>query len=74
LNPELWKSTCPPHPFFFDKREIKGNPSAYALSIDTDAGFELVPDSDAKALVSYLLSLKKDQPVPASLNFSPPKK
>jgi cytochrome c oxidase cbb3-type subunit 2 len=74
LNPELWKSTCPPHPFFFDKREIKGNPSADALSVDVGEGFELVPDSDAKALVSYLLSLKKDQAVPASLNFAPAKK
>ncbi len=73
-NPELWKSTCPPHPFFFEKREIKGAPSADALPIDAGDGFELVPGSDAKALVSYLLSLKKDQPVPASLDFSPPKK
>jgi cytochrome c oxidase cbb3-type subunit 2 len=72
-NPELWKSTCPPHPFFFEKREVKGNPSADALSIDVGEGFELVPDSDARALVSYLLSLKKDQAVPASLNFAPAK-
>ena len=73
-NPQLWKSTCPPHPFFFDKREIKGSPSADALTIHTDAGFELVPDADARALVSYLLSLKKDQAVPAALNFAPAKK
>lgn len=72
-NPELWQSTCPPHPFFFEKREIKGSPSAGALSIDVGEGFELVPDSDAKALVSYLLSLKKDQAVPAALDFAPPK-
>jgi len=74
LKPELWWSTCPPHPFFFDKREIKGNPSASALPIDAGAGFELVPDADAKALVSYLLSLKKDQALPPSLNFAPAKK
>jgi cytochrome c oxidase cbb3-type subunit 2 len=72
-NPELWKSTCPPHPFFFDKREIKGNPSANALSVDVGDGFELVPDSDAKALVSYLLSLKKDQAVPPTFSFAPKK-
>lgn len=71
-NPELWKSTCPPHPFFFDKREIKGAPSPDALPFDD--GYELVPDSDAKALISYLLSLKKDQAVPTTLNFAPPKK
>jgi cytochrome c oxidase cbb3-type subunit 2 len=71
--PELWKSTCPPHPFLFVKREIKGAPSADALKVDAGENHELVPDSDAKALVSYLLSLKKDQPVPASLNFAPAK-
>ncbi len=32
---------------------------------------ELVPDSDAKALVSYLLSLKKDHKAPAALDFAP---
>jgi cytochrome c oxidase cbb3-type subunit 2 len=72
-NPELWQSTCPPHPFFFEKREIKGSASADALQVDAGEGFELVPDSDAKALVSYLLSLKKDQAVPATLNFAPKK-
>ena len=68
-NPELWNSTCPPHPFLFEKREIKGSPLRDALPIDAGEDLELVPDSDAKALVSYLLSLKKDHPVPASLEF-----
>ncbi len=73
-NSKLWKSTCPPHPFFFEKREIKGSPSSDALKVDVGAGFELVPGSDAKALVSYLLSLKKDQKAPAALDFAPKKK
>lgn len=73
-NPELWKSTCPPHPFLFDKREIKGARSADALKVDVGENHEIVPNSDAKALVSYLLSLKKDHPVPAALNFAPAKK
>lgn len=73
LDSERWTSNCPPHPFLFKKREIKGAPSVEALPIDVGDGFELLPGSDAKALVSYLLSLKKDQPVPASLNFAPPK-
>lgn len=73
-NPQLWKSTCPPHPFLFEKREIKGAPSQDALKVDAGEGFEWVPNSDAKALVSYLLSLKKDHPVPAALNFAPAKK
>jgi hypothetical protein len=74
LDVELWNSNCPPHPFLFEKREIKGAPSPHALPIDASDGFELVPGSDAKALVSYLLSLKKDHPVPATLDFSPKKK
>lgn len=73
LIPDLWKSTCPPHPFLFDKREIKGNRSADALPIPAADGYEIVPDSDARALVSYLLSLKKDHALPASLNFAPAK-
>ena len=73
-NPERWNSTCPPHPFLFEKREIKGNPSADSLPFNAGTGREIVPGSDAKALVSYLLSLKKDHPVPAALNFTPVKK
>ena len=56
------------------KREIKGNPSPDALPVNAGEGFEIVPGPDAKALVSYLLSLKKDQKVPAVLNFAPAKK
>lgn len=73
-EPKRWKSTCPPFRFLFDKRPIKGDPSNDALSVDLTNGTEVVPGPDAKALVSYLLSLKKDQAVPASLNFGPAKK
>jgi cytochrome c oxidase cbb3-type subunit 2 len=73
LDSKRWNSTCPPLPFLFTKREIKGAPSADALPIDVGDGFELIPGPDARALVSYLMSLKKDHPVPASLDFSPPK-
>jgi cytochrome c oxidase cbb3-type subunit 2 len=72
-HPDRWNSTCPPHPFLFEKREIKGNPSADALPHKNSDKYDLVPGPDARALVSYLLSLKKDHPVPAALNFAPPK-
>lgn len=72
-NPKLWQSACPPHPFLFEKHEIKGSPSADALKVDAGANQEWVPNAEAKALVSYLLSLKKDQQVPAVLNFAPKK-
>jgi cytochrome c oxidase cbb3-type subunit 2 len=72
-DPERWESTCPSFPFLFDKRPVKGSPSADAVAILDDGRKEVVPNEDAQALVSYLLSLKKDQPVPAVLNFAPPK-
>jgi cytochrome c oxidase cbb3-type subunit 2 len=74
LEPQRWKSTCPSYRFMFDERSVKGNRSNDALSVKSVEGTEVVPNSDAKALVSYLLSLKKDQAVPAVLNFGPPKK
>jgi cytochrome c oxidase cbb3-type subunit 1 len=70
-NPQLWQSTCPPHPFLFERHQIKGNPAADAVKVDADASHQWLPDADAKALVSYLLSLKKDQQVPAALNYAP---
>ena len=73
-NPQLWKSTCPPHPFLFEKREIKGQPSNDALDVETCENHELVPSSEARALISYLLSLKKDHKTPAALDFAPAKK
>lgn len=73
-EPKRWKSTCPSFRFMFDEQAIKGNRSADAMPFGGDENIELVPDSDAKALVSYLMSMKKDQAVPVSLNFSPLKK
>ena len=73
-NPKLWKSTCPPQPFMFEKREIMGSRSDEALDVKTRENYEVIPGSDARALVSYLLSMKKDQKVPAALDFAPAKK
>jgi cytochrome c oxidase cbb3-type subunit 2 len=71
-NPETWNSKCPSYRFLFQKREVKGQPSPDAVRTKKHGKIEIVPGPDAKALVSYLLSLKKDQAVPASLNFAPP--
>ncbi len=73
-QPDRWKSTCQPYPFLFEKHEVKNQRSDEALPIDVGADMELLPNSDAKALVSYLLSLKKDQAVPAVLDFTPKNK
>lgn len=66
-----YNSTCPPHPFLFEKRKVQTTRSKDALSVHLADGYELVPGSDAKALVSYLLSLKKDHPAPANFDFTP---
>ena len=70
-EPELRKSVCPSFRFLFDELKVTGNPSEEALPFTGEHGEEVVPKPEARALVSYLLSLKKDQPVPASLDFSP---
>jgi len=69
--PEREKSLCPPSRYLFTERVIRGAPSDRAVAVRGD--IEIVPNSDALALVSYLLSLKKDHPVPAVLDFAPPK-
>ncbi len=71
-RPERRESTCPSFRFLFNVVKVKGNPSEDALDFPVDEGMEIVPKPEARALVSYLLSLKKDQPVPDSLNFAPP--
>lgn len=70
-KPEARDSKCPSFRFMFNESEVKGMPSEEALEFAGPNGGELSPKPDAKALVSYLLSLKKDQAVPSSLNFAP---
>lgn len=70
----IGRATCPPHPFLFEKKKIAGQGSEEALDVDACEGHEVVPGSEVKALASYLISLKKDQAVPAQLDFSPGKK
>jgi len=64
-------SACPPHRFLFEEQEIQGQRSGDALEIETGEGMEIVPKPQARALVSYLMSLKHDDPVPASMNYAP---
>ncbi|HEY8932612.1 MAG TPA: cbb3-type cytochrome c oxidase subunit II [Rariglobus sp.] len=68
------KSNCPPYRFLFEEKKVLGNRSREALPFESPAGTEIVPSAEARALVSYLLSLKKDDAPPASLNFAPVKK
>lgn len=70
FEPLRRRSVCPSFRFLFKEVEVKGLPSEASLTF-TDGDTELVPSADARALVSYLISLKKDQAVPPSLDFSP---
>ena len=54
-------SVMPPHRFLYDKRRISGQKSDDALPLEgefaPEAGWEIVPTYDAKALVAYLKRL-----------------
>lgn len=60
-------STMPPYRFLFQKRKVNQVRSADALALEGDLapgpGFEIVPTTEAKALVAYLLSLRSDVPL-----------
>ncbi len=68
--PERRKSRCPSHRFLFDQKPLRGQRSRLALNVG-DENLEIIPSREARALVSYLLSLRKDQPVPDDLDFAP---
>ena len=65
---------CPPQPHLFMERDVHGQGSPYAVPGLRKEGREVLPNPKAKALVSYLLSLRKDDAVPYSLNYSRDKK
>ena len=60
-------SIMPPFRFLFEKKKITGARSENALVLaDADAppeGYEIVPTSEAKALVGYLLMLDRSHPL-----------
>lgn len=60
------QSNCPSNPYLFDKVKRYGAAPQDALPINDDE-FIYVPNEKAKALVSYLLSLKKDDVVPVAV-------
>lgn len=61
-------SAMPPFRFLFEKRRIERGPSPDALvqlpsNLAPPAGYEIVPRTEAKALVAYLTSLQSDAPL-----------
>ena len=67
-------STMPPYRFLFTKRKIQRAPSADALPVSgTQAGYEIVPTGEARALAAYLVSLRADAPLfVAPVTVAPP--
>ena len=62
------ESNMPPYPYLFEKRKISGQRSADALPADqvpVEDGYQIVPNSEARELVAYLLSLDRSHPVKA---------
>lgn len=65
------QSKCPPHPYLFATRKVQGQMPPVGSYLDLGNGKIAEPNAEGKALISYLLSLKKDHSVPDALNFAP---
>ncbi|MCC7377588.1 MAG: cbb3-type cytochrome c oxidase subunit II [Verrucomicrobiales bacterium] len=70
------KSVMPAYPYLFEKRPVAGFPSPDALKLEgefaPETGFEVVPRPEAKALVTYLLSLRSSVSLPEAPVVPPP--
>lgn len=74
---EVKGSTMPPYRFLFETRKAGAKPTSDALKLPAEfspAGYEVLPTSDAKALVAYLLSLRADVPLFEAPVTPPPAK
>jgi len=60
--------SMPAYRWLFHTQEIQGQPSVDAVKLEgaeaPPAGYEVVPTAQGKELVEYLLSLKKNYPLP----------
>ncbi|MEM0897050.1 MAG: cbb3-type cytochrome c oxidase subunit II [Verrucomicrobiota bacterium] len=69
-------SVMPGYRHLFETRLIQGDVSEDALELPEKyappEGYEIVPTKDARALVGYLLTLKKDAPLPEELGGAVP--
>ncbi len=61
-------SNMPAYPYLFEERKISGERSELAVDVtgprQPKSGYEIVPKADAIDLVGYLMSLKRDYPLP----------
>ena len=65
---------CPSQTHLFEERVVRGQGSPEAVPGINIDWVEVLPTGDARSLVSYLLSLRKDDAVPYSINYSREKK
>jgi len=70
-NLEMGWSNCPPQKYMFDAVPANGQDGVYALSVGSEDGELIRPKEAARVLTSYLLSFKRDDVLPASLNHGP---
>ncbi|MFV1994744.1 MAG: cbb3-type cytochrome c oxidase subunit II [Verrucomicrobiales bacterium] len=65
-------SIMPSYSYLYQVRKIESAPSEDALDLPVEMappdGFEVVPTAEARALVDYLRSLKKDSKIPLALS------
>lgn len=64
-------STAPNYKHLYTVRKVQGQPSEKALPLrgtkaDPGKDYEVVPTAEAELLADYILSLKKDAPLPGS--------
>lgn len=69
-----FNSVCAPQKHLFKTVETKGQGVKDALPYLSEDGEEIIPKPEARALASYLLSLKKNDLVPYSINHRADKK
>lgn len=62
------KSNCPKNSRFFDKKQLFGQGAGDAVV--SEDGFQYVPNDRGRAVVSYLLNLKRDGDVPVEMIYN----
>lgn len=72
-NPERPTSMCPSFAFLFEEKKVIGQTPENALPVEAPEGYAVVPGPKAEVLVDYLLSLKRDDALPAAINPAPAK-
>ncbi len=63
----MLKTNCPSNSRFFDEAGVMGQESDLAVAVVD--GVEVVPNDRGRAIMSYLINLKRDGEVPASMQY-----